>query len=66
MQRANDLVSLHYGVKVKYAQNQEKEDAELNRARRQVDVVLGGLRDWEREREREKGRGRGRGRGGSS
>lgn len=55
MRRANDLMSLHYGVKVKYAQGGE--DAELKRARNQVDFVLGGLRYWNRERERRRGGG---------
>ena len=37
MQRATDLVELHYGVKVKHMQ---AEDAGLRQARREVDVVL--------------------------
>ena len=37
MQRAIDLVDLHYGVKVKHAQG---EDAALRQARREVDTVL--------------------------
>ena len=37
MQRAIDLVELHYGVKMKHAQG---EDAALRQARRKVDMVL--------------------------
>ena len=37
MQRATDLVDLHYGVKVKHMQG---EDAGLRQARREVDMVL--------------------------
>ena len=37
MQRAIDLVELHYGVKMKHAQG---EDAALRQARREVDMVL--------------------------
>lgn len=37
MQRAMDLVELHYGVKMKHVQG---EDAALRQARRQVDAVL--------------------------
>lgn len=37
MQRAMDLVGLHYGVKMKHVQG---EDAALRQARRQVDAVL--------------------------
>ena len=37
MQRAIDLVELHYGVKMKHAQG---EDAALTQARREVDMVL--------------------------
>ena len=37
MQRAIDLVDLHYGVKMKHAQG---EDAALRQARREVDMVL--------------------------
>lgn len=62
MQRANDLINLHYGVKVKYAQNQEREDAELKRARDQVDGVVRGLREREGAREKErKGKAKGGG-----
>lgn len=37
MQRASDLVELHYGVKTKHMQG---EDAGLRQARREVDMVL--------------------------
>lgn len=37
MQRAIDLVELHYGVKMKHMQG---EDAALRQARREVDKVL--------------------------
>ena len=37
MQRATDLVDLHYGVKVKHMQG---EDAGLRQARRDVEMVL--------------------------
>ena len=37
MQRAIDLVELHYGVKMKHTQG---EDAALRQARRKVDMVL--------------------------
>ena len=37
MQRAIDLVELHYGVKMKHMQG---EDAGLRQARREVDMVL--------------------------
>ena len=37
MQRAIDLVDLHYGVKMKHAQG---EDAALRQARKEVDMVL--------------------------
>lgn len=37
MQRAIDLVELHYGVKMKHMQG---EDASLRQARREVDKVL--------------------------
>lgn len=37
MQRAIDLVELHYGVKMKHVQG---EDAALRQARREVDMVL--------------------------
>ena len=37
MQRAIDLVELHYGVKMKHMQG---EDAALRQARREVDNVL--------------------------
>lgn len=37
MQRATDLVELHYGVKIKHSQG---EDAGLRRARREVDMLL--------------------------
>ena len=37
MQRALDLVELHYGVKMKHVQG---EDAALTQARREVDMVL--------------------------
>ena len=39
MQRATDLVELHYGVKMKHVRV-PGEDAELRRARREVDSVL--------------------------
>ena len=38
MQRAIDLVELHYGVKMKRAQGED--DAALTQARREVDMVL--------------------------
>ncbi len=37
MQRATDLVELHYGVKMKHMQG---EDAGLRQARKEVDMVL--------------------------
>ena len=37
MQRAIDLVGLHYGVKMKHVQS---EDAGLKQARKEVDMVL--------------------------
>ena len=37
MQRATDLLELHYGVKTKHMQG---EDAALRQARRDVDMVL--------------------------
>ena len=37
MQRATDLLELHYGVKMKHMQG---EDAGLRQARRDVDMVL--------------------------
>ena len=37
MQRAVDLVDLHYGVKMKHIQG---EDAGLRQARKEVDLVL--------------------------
>ncbi|CAF9924713.1 MAG: hypothetical protein ALECFALPRED_002817 [Alectoria fallacina] len=40
MQRATDLVELHYGVKMKHSQG---EDAGLRRARREVDMLLENL-----------------------
>ena len=52
MQRATDLVELHYGVKVKHVQGL---DSGLLQARRNVERVLEGLRG--REKEKEKGRG---------
>lgn len=42
MQRAIDLVELHYGVKMKHVQG---EDAALRQARGEVDVVLEKLKD---------------------
>ncbi len=51
MQRATDLVELHYGVKVKYAGGL---DRELVEARREVEGVMDRLRLGER------GQGRGR------
>lgn len=40
MQRAMDLVELHYGVKMKHVQEGGGEDAALREARRRVDGVL--------------------------
>ena len=49
MQRATDLVELHYGVKVKHAQGL---DSGLLQARRDVERVLEGLRTRETKRGR--------------
>ncbi len=51
MQRATDLVELHYGVKVKHASGIDKE---LVEARRDVEGVM------ERLRQAERGQSRGR------
>lgn len=45
MQRATDLVELHYGVKVKHASGI---DRELMEARRDVEAVMERLRQAER------------------
>ena len=42
MQRATDLVDLHYSVKMKHVQG---DDAGLRQARREVDMVLQKLED---------------------
>ena len=47
MQRATDLVELHYGVKVKHAQGL---DPGLVKARRDVERVIGRLEVGQRER----------------
>ena len=49
MQRATDLVELHYGVKVKHTQGL---DSGLLQARRDVERVLEGLRSREGKRNR--------------
>ena len=49
MQRATDLVELHYGVKVKHARGL---DSGLLQARRDVDRVLESLKPREMDRER--------------
>ena len=42
MQRATDLVELHYGVKMKHAEGMDKELAE---ARKRVEEVMESLKD---------------------
>lgn len=52
MQRATDLVELHYGVKMKHMQG---EDAGLRRARREVDMVLEKLEENSLKEKRSRG-----------